>query len=184
MGISPRYLAAILGVVVLGVSGLLVAAVTWTSYTVTMSAATSNTAMVGVFSDCLTTSEVTDINWNGITQGYTYEYAVFIRNKGTVDLYITYSPTHVFMNNDQTHFELHVMVTEFGLPCQLSTISAVNLPEKDAANPTAGYLLPPGKVVKVDITLFVHSVWLPPQTPSNSWEWLFNIEAANAPIGG
>jgi len=154
--------------------------VTWTSYTVKMRASTSNTAGVGIFADCMGLVEIDAIDYGGITQGYHYERAVYIKNKGTVDLYITYLPTNVYANDGQTHFIVTVFVTEYGLPCQLSPISVVQLLEKDVNNPAAGFLLAPGKMIKLDVVLSVDRVWIP-QLGSSCWEWDFTIHAANIP---
>ncbi len=177
MNISKKkILLALLGIALVSVAGYTALSNMWTSAKIVMHCAPATSVSLALFEgmDCAALNGTTTHNWDGVTQGQTYEWSLFVKNTGSMGLYITYLPTDVWFNESQTHFIIMCKVVKFGLPCQLNDEN-FTLPEKVAANPVNGFLLPPNKMCKIDVELFVES------TVSNSvYEWDFFIYGATA----
>jgi hypothetical protein len=146
----------------------------WASAVIKMHAAPAGNLTVYITlwegMDCANLLPATAHDWDGVMEGNVYEYSLFIKNSGAQALYITYLPTDFWANENQTHFIITVNVVKFGIPCQLNDITPVPLPEKNYLNPTLGYLLTPGKMIKVDIELTVISVVVP-----GTYDWDFTV---------
>ena len=161
MNISKKkLLAAILGLTMISVTGLVALNDTWTSCTIQMSASTAASASIGQYRYCELTTPFNVYDWGGIAQGETYQLEYYIRNTGTVGLYITYLPTDLSFYDNQARMSIAVTVIEWGNePCQMwdDNLPFV-LPEKDPLNPQQGYFLGPGKIAKLRVELTVASV--------------------------
>jgi hypothetical protein len=145
---------------------------TWTSARVHMTAGSASVITVGLYQDCLCTSPFTGWDWDGVVQGQTYEVTCYVKNTGTVALYITYDPTYLYFDNNQTRFNTHVTVIEGpATVCQLQPCTPTPLPEKNPLVCANGFLLNPGKVIKIDIVLGVDSL-----VSGGTWAWDFYIE--------
>jgi len=161
MEISRKKLMAIVGIVL--VAAMAISAfsslTTFVPSSVTMRADPALDISLVTFEDCGCTIPFTSYDWDGVVEGEYYECAVYVKNTGTIGLLITYLPTDLWFLGDEAHFVIHCWVIEFGLPCELYTLDPpVQLPEKDPLNCTSGFFLPPGKVMKVDIVLFVDRI--------------------------
>jgi len=78
----------------------------------------------------------------------------------------------IWFDGGQTRFSVNVNVIEGpATPCQLFPCELVYLPSKDPMICESGFLLHPGKVVKIDIELLVYSV-----VAGGNWHWNFYIE--------
>jgi hypothetical protein len=78
-------------------------------------------------------------------------------------------PTDLSFDDNQTRFHITVTVIEGpATVCQLNPCSPVPLPEKNPLICASGFLLNPGKVIKVDIELHVDSL-----VSGGSWAWDF-----------
>jgi hypothetical protein len=136
-----------------------------------MTVGNASIVTIGVFSDCATTVPFTSYNWDGVTQGQQYEVTAYVKNTGSVAVYISYTPGALNFDGAQTRFRINVSVLEGpATPCQLLPISPVFLPLKNPLVCENGFLLLPGKVIKVDIVLLVDSV-----VAGGSWSWNFYI---------
>jgi hypothetical protein len=122
-----------------------------------------NALLSGIFVD----------NYTYVSQDQTYEFPIYVRNTGTRALYITYRPHDVYFDDGQSHFVLDCFVVEEGLPCQMSNVGPLQLPEKIPSHPNMGYLLNPGKVIKVLIELYVDSL-----VSGRCYDWDFQIHGA------
>jgi len=161
MEISRKKLTAIIGVVLVAAVGISAysSMTTFVPCSITMRATPNTSLTLGQFTDCATTVPFTSYDWDGVVQGEFYECPVYVKNTGTVGLYITYLPTDLWFLGDEAHFVIHCWVIEYGLPCELYTVDpAVRLPEKNATIPTLGFYLSPGKVMKVDIVLYIDRI--------------------------
>jgi hypothetical protein len=163
---------AILAAVVIAVAGASsMLAMTWTESRITMTAGTSSVVALGLFQDCATTTPFSSYDWDGVVQGQEYEVTVYLKNNGTQAVYVTYTPSSLSFDGAQTRFRLNVSVIEGpATPCQLNPISPVFLPVKNPMVCENGFLLNPGKVIKLDIVLLVDSV-----VSGGSWNWNFFI---------
>jgi hypothetical protein len=78
---------------------------------------------------------------------------------GTESAYVTYAPSSLNLCDDQAQFYFDAYVVETGLPCQTSRVTPpVALPTQDPTVCNQGFLLKPGRVVKLMIVLWVYSV--------------------------
>jgi hypothetical protein len=161
MEISRKKLAMIVGValvVVMGISAYS-SMTTFVPCKITMTADPAMNISLGQFKECATINPFTSYDWDGVMEGETYECPVYVKNTGTVGLYITYLPTDLWFFVDEAHFIVTCYVIEFGLPCEMYPLTTpVQLLKKNATLPTAGFYLPPGKVMKVDIQLYIDRV--------------------------
>jgi hypothetical protein len=179
-----KLFVAIIGLAMISVTGLVALNDTWTSCTISMHASTASTVSLAQFEECLLTTPLNGYDWLGVNQGETYQMEYYLRNTGTVGLYITYLPTDLSWDNNQVRMSIAVKVIEWGnVPCQMfpieedgqTTVNPPNfLPEKDAANPSQGYFLGPGKIVKLRVELTVMSV-----TAGGFYQWEFAIHGVN-----
>lgn len=161
MEISKKKLTAIIGVALIAVMGISA----WSSTTsfipcrITMYADPALDITLGQFEECACVTPFVSYDWDGVVEDEYYQCPVYVKNTGTVGLYITYLPTDLWFFDDQAHFIITAYVLEFGLPCELYELDpVVALPEKNASLPTLGFYLPPGKVIKVDIVLWIDRV--------------------------
>ncbi len=144
---------------------------TWTETKVTMTAGTASLVSIGLFQDCATTIPFTTYDWDGVVQGQEYEVTAYVKNVGNQAVYISYTPGALNFDGAQTRFRVNVSVLEGpATPCQLQPISPVFLPIKNPLVCNNGFLLLPGKVIKVDIVLLVDSV-----VSGGTWSWSFFI---------
>jgi archaellum component FlaG (FlaF/FlaG flagellin family) len=144
---------------------------TWTSARISMTAGSASLYTIGLFQDCMTTNPFTAHDWDGVVQGQEYEVTLYVKNTGTVALYVTYLPTDLSFDLDQTRFTITVNVIEGpATPCQLNPITPVLMPEKNPLVCNNGFLLNPGKVIKIDIVLTVASL-----VSGGHWAWDFDI---------
>ena len=158
-------------IAIAALSAAQVLTLTWTSCTITMHAGTASTVSMGQYTDCATTIPIDSYDWNGVTQGNHYELHVYVKNTGTETLWITYLPTILEFYDGQAYMEIYCFVIEFGVPCQLYILDQFPpMPEKDIGDPGRGFELPPGKVIKVDIALYVHMV-----VSGGEYDWEFNF---------
>ena len=140
---------------------------TWTESRVTMTAATASVVSVGLFEDCATTIPFVSHDWSGVVQGQEYEVTTYAKNTGNQAVYISYTPGSLSFDGAQTRFRVVVNVLEGpATSCQLLPITPTPLPVKNPLNCENGFLLLPGKVIKLDIVLFVDSV-----VAGGSWSW-------------
>ncbi len=164
---NNRLIAVLAAVLVASLGTSAFFAMTWTDSRITMNAATSSVVALGLFSDCAATIPFTTHNWDGVVEGQEYEVAVYVRNIGTEAVYITYTPGSLSFDGAQTRFRINVSVLEGpALPCQLLPITPTLLPVKNPLVCERGFLLLPGKVIKLDIILLVDSV-----VSGGSWSW-------------
>ena len=167
-----RKLVGILVAVLVAVAGSAVAvSMTWTESKVTMTAGTASVVSIGLFEDCATTVPFTTHDWDGVVQDQEYEVTTYVKNTGNQAVYITYTPSTKNFDGDQTRFRIVVNVIESpATPCQLLPMTPQALPVKDPMNCPNGFLLLPGKVIKVDIILLVDST-----VSGGTWSWDFFI---------
>lgn len=165
-----KKLLGILGIVVVALAAsYAVWSMTWTSCTVSMTAHSASVTTIGQFEDCACTIPFESHDWSGVVQGQEYEVKYYIKNTGTVGVYITYLPTWLFWDENQTRFHIAVDIIEFGTPCQLDPMFEPML-EKEPLVCDRGFFLPSGKVIKIDVKLFVESL-----VSGGSWAWDFTI---------
>ena len=159
MNISKKkLLVAILGLAMISVTGIVALNDTWTSCTIQMTAGTAASASIGQYRYCDLASPFNVHNWGGVSQGEIYQLEYYIRNTGTVGLYITYLPTDLSFYDNQARMSIAVKVIEWGNePCQMFEEDFC-LPEKDPLNPNQGYFLGPGKIAKLRVEMTVVSV--------------------------
>jgi len=144
---------------------------TWTSSKISMTAGSASIISLGIYEDCDTTIPFCSHDWNGVVQDQVYEVTVYVRNTGTEAVYLTYLPTDLSFDHDQTRMTTRVYIIEGpATPCQLNPVDRIPLPEKIPTYCDQGFLLTPGKVVKLDIELFVHSL-----VAGGTWAWDFFI---------
>lgn len=181
MEISRKKLAMIVGVALIVVMGISAysSTITFVPCRITMTAdPASSTLALAQFKECGAITPFTSYDWDGVVEDEHYQCPVYVKNTGTVGIYITYLPTNVWLSEDppgsgsfQTHFIITAFVLEFGMPCELYKLDTpFQLPEKSVANPTAGFYLPPGKMIKVDIVLLVDRVVI---GETYTWEFAF-----------
>jgi hypothetical protein len=100
-----------------------------------------------------------------------YEVTMYVKNTGTEALFITYLPTNLSWDGRQTRMTTTVYVIEGPATyCQLNPIEPVPLLEKDPLICDRGFLLTPGKVIKLDVILTVASL-----VAGGSWSWNLGI---------
>lgn len=162
----------LLGIVLVSVAGYSALSNMWTSAVIKMHAAPASSVTLALFEDCNKLVPATAHDWDGISQNQHYEWSIFVYNTGSMGLYITYLPTDVWFDTNQTHFVITVNAVMFGLPCQLSTVNA-SLPEKNPAIPSQGYWLPATKMIKLDIDLYVDST-----VSGGVYDWDFTVYGA------
>lgn len=162
----------ILGILLVSIAGYAALSNMWTSATISMHAAPANNVTVALFQDCDKLLPATAHDWDGVSQGQHYEWSLFVYNTGSMGLYITYLPTDKYFDENQTHFYITVKVVKFGLPCQLNDANQTLL-EKIPLTPAQGYWLPPTKMIKLDIDLFVDST-----VSGGDYSWDFTIYGA------
>jgi hypothetical protein len=163
----------LIGIALVSIVGFSALSNMWTSTSISMHAAPGGSLNLRLFEDCAMLTPATVHDWDGITQGQHYEWSLFVYNPpGSVGLYITYLPTDLWFNDNQTHLIITVNVVQFGLPCQLSPASQA-LPEKNPLTPANGYFLPATKMIKLDIDLFVESV-----VSGAVYDWQFTVYGA------
>ena len=156
-------------VAVIGFS--VVYSMTWTESAVTMTAGTSSTVAIGLFQDCSTTIPFTAYNWGDVVGGQEYEVTCYVKNNGNQAVYLSFQPGGVAFDDLQTHFRIATNVIEGpATSCQLLPITPTPLPLTDSFVCENGFFLNPGKVVKIDIIMFVD--WV---STGGSWSWDFLI---------
>ena len=136
------------------------------------SSVNSSDVSIGLYADCaatvpLATSGVAH-DYGLVAQGNTYEWTIYVLNNGAEQVYLVYSPTTFSANGGQTAATIAVQAIAYGVPCETSGTTLTpplaanalpyNLPEKNVANPTNGFLLLPDKIVKLDVKLTIASV--------------------------
>jgi len=170
--LNKKYAGVLAIVVVAAAAAFGVWADTWTSCVVSMTAHSASVVTIGQFEDCLCTIPFNVHDWNGVVQGQTYECKYYIRNTGTVGVWITYLPTDLTFDDDQTRFHFDVDIIEFGTPCQLDSITPVVMLEKDPSPGMClvGYFLGPGKVIKIDVMMRVDAL-----VSGGNWAFDFTI---------
>jgi len=173
MKVSRKKLVAIVGAILVAVMGISAfsSMTTFVPCRVTMYADPATNISLGQFKECACLTPFTSYDWDGVMEGETYECPVYVKNTGTVGLLIVYEPMDLFFFDDQAHFTITCFVLEFGMPCELYVLDTpVQLPEKDPTKCTEGFLLPPGKVIKVDIQLYIDRVVV---GEHYTWEFTF-----------
>jgi hypothetical protein len=170
---KKKALFAMVGIALMAIIGIPVLTNMWTSASISMHCAPADIVTLALFEDCDLTKPATVHDWDGVTQGNTYEYSIFVKNTGSRALYITYLPTDIWDADKQSHLVITCKVILSGTQCQLLTPQNYVLPEKDPALPANGFLLNPTKVIKIDIELFVESV-----VSGMSYDWTFIIYGA------
>jgi hypothetical protein len=162
----------LIGIALVSIVGFSALSNMWTSAVIRMHAAPATSVTLALFEDCGKLIPATAHDWDGVTQGQHYEWSIFVFNTGSMGLYITYLPTDIWFDTNQTHFLITVNVVKFGLPCQLADVSAA-LPEKNPATPALGYWLPATKMIKLDIDFFVDST-----VSGGVYDWDFTVYGA------
>jgi len=178
-GRTNKKIIAILAIAIFAISAYSVLADTWIDKQMTItftgdSAGGAGTPLVGlgIFSDCALATPVPGVgvtahDFGNVMQGNTYEWAIYVVNNGAEQVYLSYLPTTITGNGGQIAATLSVTAIAYGLPCETSGTTLApgctnalpyNLPEKNVATPTNGFLLMPNKVVKLDVQLHVTSV--------------------------
>jgi len=173
MEISRKKLIAIIGVALIAVIGISAysSTISWVPCVIKMRADPAIDITIGQFQDCMCTIPFTSYDWDGVVEGEFYQCPVYVKNTGTVGLYVTYLPTDLWFYDNQAHFIVTAYVLEFGGPCQLYLVEPpCQLPEKATGNPTGGFYLPPGKVIKVDIVLYIDMVVV-----GKTYDWEFTF---------
>jgi hypothetical protein len=167
-----KKISAILAVVLVAVAGATAAmSMTWTESRISMTAGSASIVTIGLYEDCATTIPFTTYDWDGVVQGQEYEVTCYVKNTGTQAVYISYTPSALSFDGAQTRFRLNVTVIEGpATSCQLNPISPTFLPIKNPLVCENGFLLLPGKVIKVDIILLVDSL-----VSGGTWAWNFDI---------
>jgi hypothetical protein len=165
-------LFAVISIALVSVVGYGALSNMWTSAIIHMHCGTASAVTLALYEDCDRTVLATIHDWDGVSQGQHYEWSIFVYNSADLGLYITYLPTDIWFNDNQTHFIITVNVVKFGLPCQLNDVNAI-LPEKDYARPTNGYWVPSRKMIKIDIDFYVEST-----VSGRSYDWDFTIYGA------
>jgi hypothetical protein len=180
---NKKLLLGVLCIAVIAVAGASVLADTYFSKKVKFYINSGGSQDICLFNDCWAQSAASD--WTQpVTEGNTYEYAIYVLNVGTEQVYITYLPTDINKDTGQTRFHITVNVIEFGMTCQMDGqvprptgfIIPYALPEKNTANPTAGFVLAPNKMIKLDISLRVDAVDL------NTKAWDFDFEVISCTV--
>jgi hypothetical protein len=107
-------------------------------------------------------------NFGRVSEGNTYEWPIYVVNNGSKQVYITYLPTTFSFDTGQTSGTIAVQVIAYGLGCETSGTTLTpplasnalpyNLPEKDPSSPQSGFLLWPGKVIKLDVKLHITNI--------------------------
>ena len=127
---------------------------------------------IGLFSDCALTTPIATTgvahDFGLVAQGNTYEWTLYVVNNGANQVYLTYAPTTYSANGGQTAGTIAVQAIAYGVACETSGTTLApplaanalpyNLPEKSTSHPSAGFLLMPNKVVKLDVKLTITSV--------------------------
>ena len=161
---------------------------TWTSCTITMHAGTGDVADIGQFTDCAGTVPITTYDWGALSESQTYEKTMYIRNTGNKEVmlyfwayplganaWIPSIPNGVFpgdctiyFNNKQVRFDICVNVIEIPFaPCQpglpqydppYGTVPCKFLSPNYDVNTNPGYVIPNGKMIKVDVILKTYNL--------------------------
>ena len=157
---NKKMLFGILAIALVGAAAAAsVASDTWLDRFLTITMKTGSLQSMEIFDDCAATTVVTGHDFGMVTQGNSYEWTVYVLNCGSEQMYITYDKTWYEQDAGQSKFYVNVTVIEYGVPCQMSGSipSPVKLPvylqEKNTANATQGFCLPPTKMIKLDITI-------------------------------
>jgi len=170
---SRKKLTAVVGIVLVIVMGISAfsSMTTFVPCRVTMYADPATNISLGQYKECACLTPFTSYDWDGVMEGETYECPVYLKNTGSIGLLIVYEPMDLFFLDDQAHFVITCFVLEFGMPCELYVLDTpVQLPEKDPTNCSSGFFLPPGKVIKVDIQLYIDRVVV---GEHYTWEFTF-----------
>src|SRR3990170_6563356 len=92
--VNKKILLGILCIAVVAIAGASVLADTYKSKTVRFYVNSGGSQDICLFDDCWALRKATD--WHQpVTEGNTYEYALYVLNTGTEMVYITYLPTDV-----------------------------------------------------------------------------------------
>ena len=168
-----KKLLGILAVALVAIIGSSVAwTMTWTSARITMTAGTASVVAIGIYQDCDTVVPFTTHNWDGVVNGQEYEVTGYVKNTGNQAVYITYTPGSYSSDGNQLRLRFNVSIIEGpATPCQLNPITPIYLQVKNPLVCETGFLLHPGKVIKIDIVMFVDSV-----VAGGTWSWNFYIE--------
>jgi hypothetical protein len=141
---NKKLLLGVLSIAIVAVIGIPALMNNWSSCLITMHVGTDNGASsIGQFSDCLCTCPITSYNWGNLAQDQTYEMTVYVKNTGTVSVYLFYYvypkganawiPTipsgvypgdnSTYFNNQEASFEFNVTdITHEGAVCELDTV--------------------------------------------------------------
>jgi len=149
------------GLAMMAITGFAALSQQWVTSTIAMRLVQSSAGYgpIKAYWDCDMLHDVVDIDWGSVTSGQRYVRSIFIVNKGNTLLYICYMPT--YFNDTQYKFHIECFVHAEGTPCQLNKIiPPPPIPEKEdiLANPTLGYKLYPGMMIKIDIYLTVEMI--------------------------
>ena len=180
---NKKLLLGILCIAIVGIIATSAFSDTWLSKFKTIYVKTGSSQGIMLFDDCDARCLASDVI-QCVQQGGNYEFAVYVLNTGTAPVYITYLPTDVTADAQQTRFHITVQVIGFGMPCEMianniplpTGVSSLpyNLPEKNVNAPTAGFPLNPNKMIKLDITVRCDSVDLTNQ-PMLGWKIPFEV---------
>jgi hypothetical protein len=188
--LNKKILLGILCVAVIAIAGTAAFADTWLSQFNNIYIKTGTTQEIKLFDDCDAKYEVQP--WTqAVEQGGVYEFALYVLNTGTKQVYITYLPTDFSSDAGQTRMHITVQVIGFGMPCQMianniplpTGVASLpyNLPEKSIGNPTAGFPLAPNKMIKLDVTVRVDSLDLN-HVPSTLGTWTIPFEVVSVSV--
>jgi hypothetical protein len=179
---KKKLFVVIFAIAMIAVSATAVLSETWFDTTITLTATADSSATgryvhVLIREDCAKISQgltdsVASHAFGSVYQGVTYEWTVYVLNDGAQPAYLFYSPTHytaTFAN--QIDVNILVKAIAYGPECQITDMAVplptgvaslpFLLPEKAVGvAPNTGFLLAPGKEVKLDVMMTVNSVQL------------------------
>ena len=151
----------LVGIAMIAATGFMALSQQWVTTTITMRLVQSSPGVgpISAYWDCEMLHAIADIDWGPVSSGQRYIRSIFVANKGTTLLYLCYMPT--YFNDTQYKFHIECFVHAEGTPCQLNKIiPPPPIPEKKdiLGNPTLGYKLYPGMMIKIDIYLTIEVI--------------------------
>ena len=197
---NKKLLLGLLSIALVAAVGIPAMMETWNSCTITMHASSGESAGIGQFTDCLTTTPLTTFNWGALAQNQHYEMPVYVKNTGNqaVKLYFYAYPTsanawiptisggvypgdcNIYFNNQQVKFNIRMFaITNYGLPCELGD-PQYNPPIAEVpckfvngfiTTQNSNVCLLPGKVQKFDVVLTTYTL-----VNGASYDWTFTID--------
>lgn len=162
-------LAAAILIAIMGTTAAF--SMTWTENSITMTAGSASLVSIGIFQDCAATVPFTSYDWDGVVEGQQYEVTMYVKNTGKQAVYITYSPADQGFPYADTRFRIEAYIIEGpGTSCQLLPTNPTQLSVKNPLVCENGFLLNPGKVVKISVELFIDSL-----VTGGHWSWDFFV---------